>query len=161
MARRWNGWNTSATNSTLADQEQRDARRNSRIGVDGGGTLGTLFTRAGHQVGFSYSRSEKKLQKLARSKVVSAFSTAPSEELFGVFDARRRKIRPSMVYCGDDERAKDVAARLIRHVGFDPVDAGPLCMARHVEPFTMLIGQLAYQGDRGPQLAYRFEWSER
>jgi predicted dinucleotide-binding enzyme len=41
--------------------------------------------------------------------------------------------------------------------GFDPVDAGPLRMARYLEPFTMLIAQLAYEGDGGPELAYRFE----
>jgi predicted dinucleotide-binding enzyme len=61
------------------------------------------------------------------------------------------------VYCGDDPPAKEVAARLIRDVGFDPVDAGPLRIARYIEPFTLLIAQLAYEGDGGPELAYRFE----
>ena len=79
--------------------------------------------------------------------------------LFDVFEAQaRRRSRPSLVYCGDDKHAKDVAARLIRDVGFDPVDAGPLRMARYLEPFTLLIAQLAYEGERGPELAYRFEW---
>ena len=32
-----------------------------------------------------------------------------------------------------------------------------LRMARHIEPFTMLIAQLAYEGKGGPRLAYRFE----
>src|SRR6266700_4229780 len=50
-----------------------------------------------------------------------------------------------------------VAAGLIRDVGFEPVDAGPLRMARYMEPFTLLIAQLAYEGTRGPELAYRFE----
>jgi predicted dinucleotide-binding enzyme len=48
-------------------------------------------------------------------------------------------------------------AGLIRDVGFDPVDAGPLQAARYIEPFTLLVGQLAYEGDDGPELAYRFE----
>ena len=61
--------------------------------------------------------------------------------------------------CGDDERAKEVAAQLIRDVGFDPVDAGPLRIARYTEPFALLMGQLAYEGDGGPELAYRFERS--
>jgi predicted dinucleotide-binding enzyme len=210
-----------------------------RIGVLGsgliGGKLGTLFARAGHDVVFSYSRSERKLQKLAReargtaragtpraaatasdvvllavhwsriddvlkqagdlsgkvivtcslpmnkddtalvvahtssgaealakrlprARVVSAFGTIPSEVLFGVFRRRRRGVRPSLLYAGDDARAKRVAARLIRDIGFDPVDAGPLQMARYLEPFTLLIARLAYQGRRGPELAYRFEW---
>jgi hypothetical protein len=47
---------------------------------------------------------------------------------------------------------------LIRDVGFEPLDGGPLRMARYTEPFTLLVAQLAYEGDRGPELAYRFEW---
>ena len=65
--------------------------------------------------------------------------------------------RPSLVYCGDDEDGKAVAAELIRDVGFDPVDAGPLRIARYTEPFALLVGQLAYEGSGGPELAYRFE----
>ena len=212
-----------------------------RIGILGsglmGGKLGTLFVRAGHEVFFSYSRSEKKLRKLARdagnnsragspadavrdadavllavhwsrvddvlrqtgdlagkiiitcslpmneddtalviahkssgaeelarklpeARIVSAFGTVPSEVLFSVFARRKRKNRPSLVYSGDDAKAKSVAATLIRDVGFEPVDAGPLRIARYSEPFTLLVAQLAYEGDRGPALAYRFEWSD-
>ena len=81
----------------------------------------------------------------------------PSEVLFAVFEARDKAPRPSLVYCGDDADAKAVAAVLIRDVGFDPVDAGPLRVARYTEPFTLLVAQLAYEGDEGPALAYRFE----
>jgi predicted dinucleotide-binding enzyme len=76
---------------------------------------------------------------------------------FAVYEGRRNAKRPSLVYCGDDRKSKNVAAKLIRDVGFDPVDAGPLRMARHAEPFTMLIAQLAYEVKGGPELAYRFE----
>ncbi len=61
------------------------------------------------------------------------------------------------MYCGDDPKSKKIAAELIRDVGFDPVDGGPLRMARYTEPFTLLIAQLAYEGKGGPRLAYRFE----
>jgi len=213
-----------------------------RIGILGsglmGGKLGTLFARAGHEVVFSYARSEQKLKRLARdagkraragtpadaardsdvlllavhwtrvddvlkqagslrrkvvvscslpmnasdtalvvahtssgaevlakrlrgARFVSAFGTVPSEVLFDVFEGRRRAKRHSLLYCGDDPRAKDTAARLIRDVGFEPLDAGPLRVARYTEPFTLLIAQLAYQGVRGPRLAYRFEWMGR
>ena len=195
-----------------------------RVGILGSGLmgskLGTLFARAGHQVVFSYSRSSKKLDKIAqeagtnaragtpqeaardadalllavhwskvvvscslpmnaddtdlvvgrtssgaeelarkvpRARIIAAFGTVPSEVLFGVFEARNRAPRPSLVYCGDDAEAKEVAAALIRDVGFDPVDAGPLRVARYAEPFALLAGQLAYEGDGGPELAYRFE----
>src|SRR6202521_5575512 len=155
-----------------------------RIGILGsglmGGKLGTIWARAGHEVVFSYARSEQKLKRLAReaqgiaragtpgdaareadalllavhwsrvddvlkragdlsgkvivtcslpmnandtalviahtssgaealakriptAHIVSAFGTVPSEVLFGVFDARRKKKRPSLLYCGDDQ----------------------------------------------------------
>jgi hypothetical protein len=209
-----------------------------KIGILGSGLmgakLGTIFARAGHEVVFSYARSDAKLQKLAReargkaragtpaeaadgadalllavhwlrvpdvlkqagdlsgkvvvsctlgmneentdlvvahtssaaeelakmipkARVVSAFNTVPSEVLFGVFEARRRGDRPSLVYCGDDRRAKNVAVELIRDVGFEPVDGGPLRIARYTEPFALLVAQLAYEGKGGPELAYRFE----
>ena len=61
------------------------------------------------------------------------------------------------MYCGDHQRAKNVAATLVRDVGFEPVDAGPLRIARYMEPFTLLVAQLAYETVRGPELGYRFE----
>jgi len=103
------------------------------------------------------SGAEELAKKVPKARVVSAFGTVPSEVLFGVFAARKKAKRPSLVYCGDDARSKKTAATLIRDVGFDPVDAGPLRIARYTEPFTLLIAQLAYEGDAGPELAYRFE----
>jgi predicted dinucleotide-binding enzyme len=108
-------------------------------------------------VAHTRSGAEAIARKIPKAKIVSAFGTVPSEVLFGVFGARRRTRRPSLVYCGDDTRAKRVAARLIRDVGFDPVDAGPLANARYAEPFTLLIAYLAYEGSGGPGIAYRFE----
>src|SRR5207247_1036122 len=210
-----------------------------RIGILGsglmGGKLGTIFARAGHEVVFSYARSEEKLKRLAReakgkarhgtpreaaqeagtvllavhwsrmddvlrqagdlsgkvvvtcslpmndddtelvvahtssgaeelarkvpkARVVAAFNTVPSEVLFGVYEAKRKATRPSLVYCGDDESGKAVAAELIRDVGFDPLDVGPLRIARYTEPLALLVAELAYEGEGGPELAYRFEW---
>jgi len=104
------------------------------------------------------SGAEELAKRNPRAHVVLAFNTVPSEVLLDVFDARNKDPRPSLAYCGDSERAKTVAAELIRDVGFDPVDAGPLKIARYMEPFTLLIAQLAYEGEKGPELAYRFEW---
>ncbi len=103
------------------------------------------------------SGAEKLARKVPKARVVSAFNTVPSEVLFGVYEARRKKARPSLVYCGDDESGKTVAAELIRDAGFDPVDAGPLHVARYTEPFALLVAQLAYEGEGSPELAYRFE----
>lgn len=210
-----------------------------RIGILGSGLmgskLGTIFARAGHEVVFSYARSEQKLKKLAReagesaragtpreavqdagvvllaihwsrlddvleqagdlkskvviscslpmndantelvvahtssgaeelakkvpgAHVVSAFNTVPSEVLFGTYEVRRKSRKPSLIYCGDHRRSKEVAATLIADAGFDPLDAGPLRLARYSEPFALLVAELAYEGKQGPEMAYRFEW---
>jgi predicted dinucleotide-binding enzyme len=47
--------------------------------------------------------------------------------------------------------AKRVAATLIRDVGFDPVEAGALRIARYPEPFALLMGELAYERESGPR----------
>ncbi len=103
------------------------------------------------------SGAEALAKKVPKARIVSAFNTVPSEVLFGVFEARRKASRPSLVYCGDDASAKRTAAQLIRDVGFEPVDAGPLRVARYTEPFALLVAQLAYEGRGGPELAYWFE----
>ena len=106
------------------------------------------------------SGSEKLAKKVPKAHVVSAFNTVPSEVLFSVFESKGSGTRPSVVYCGDNAKAKKAAAQLIADVGFEPIDAGPLRIARYSEPFTLLVAQLAYEGDRGPAMAYRFEWFE-
>src|SRR5437667_11957222 len=103
------------------------------------------------------SGAEEPAKKVPKARVVSAFNTAPSEVFFGVFEARRKAKKPSLVYCGDDASSKKIATGLIRDVGFEAVDAGPLRIARYTEPFALLVAQLAYEGDGGPELAYRFE----
>jgi predicted dinucleotide-binding enzyme len=108
-------------------------------------------------VAHTSSGAEELARRARGAAIVSAFCSVPSEALFAVFEARDRSSRPSLVYCGDDAESKTIAARLIRDAGFDPVDAGPLRIARYIEPFTMLIGRLAYDGGNGPALTYHFE----
>ena len=107
------------------------------------------------------SGAEELAKMIPKARIVSAFNTVPSEVLFGVHEARRKASRPSLVYCGDDKRSKAVAAELIRDVGFEPVDAGPLRIARYTEPFALLVAQLAYKRKGSPELAYRFEHLEK
>jgi predicted dinucleotide-binding enzyme len=103
------------------------------------------------------SGAETLAKKAPNARIVCAFNTIPSEVLFGVFAARHQPDKPSLVFCGDDATSKELAATLIRDIGFDPLDAGPLRMARYTEPFALLVAELAYEGEGGPELAYRFE----
>jgi 8-hydroxy-5-deazaflavin:NADPH oxidoreductase len=107
-------------------------------------------------IGHADSGAEALARKAADARLVSAFHTVPSEVLFAVYARREGPSRPSLIYSGDDAGAKETAAGLIRDAGFEPVDAGPLRIARYSEPFALLMAQLAYGGG-DPSLAYRFE----
>jgi 8-hydroxy-5-deazaflavin:NADPH oxidoreductase len=115
---------------------------------------------SGLAIGHTTSGSEELAKKIPEARIVSAFNTLPSEVLFSVFAGDAGDAKPDVVYCSDDARAKEVAAQLIRDAGFEPIDAGPLRISRYTEPFALLMGHLAYEGDRGPAVAYRFQWFE-
>lgn len=108
-------------------------------------------------IGTTTSGAEELARKVPSAKVVCAFNTVPGEVLFGVVEARSKKPQANLVYCGDDQSAKDVAAKLIDDAGFDAVDVGPLRIARYTEPFALLVGEIAYNGRGGPEIADRFE----
>jgi 8-hydroxy-5-deazaflavin:NADPH oxidoreductase len=108
-------------------------------------------------LGHTTSGAEELAKKVPGAEVVSAFNNIPSEVLIGVFAARGNATPPSMLYCGDKQAGKKIAATLIRDVSFDPIDLGPLRSARYTEPLAMIIAHLAYEGTDGPELAYRFE----
>ena len=90
-------------------------------------------------LGHTSSGAEELAKTLPGAKVVSAFGTVPSEVFFHAYEARRRPTRPSMAYCGDDDGTKQVATTRISGIGVQPVDAGPLRIARYMEPFALLI----------------------
>jgi predicted dinucleotide-binding enzyme len=48
-----------------------------------GGKLGTLFARAGHEVVFSYARSQAKLKRLARIAGGNALAGTPAQAARG------------------------------------------------------------------------------
>ena len=108
-------------------------------------------------IGHTRSGAEELQIEIPKACIVAAFNTVPSEVLFSVYEAKRKARRPSLVYCGDDPSGQKVAVELMRDAGFDAVDAGPLRFARYIEPFALLIAELAYEGSRGPALAYVFE----
>ena len=109
-------------------------------------------------IGHQTSGAEELARRLPSARVVAAFNTIPSEiihpELLRA--AAERGEEPQVLICGDDDAAKDVAATLAGDAGFIPVDAGPLRVSRWMEPFGLLVGQLAYTQDLGPALGYRF-----
>jgi hypothetical protein len=63
-------------------------------------------------------------------------------------------IRPVMFVAGDDELKKPTVLRLIAKLGFEAVDAGPLRIARLLEPYGMLWIDQALNRGRGPSFAF-------
>jgi predicted dinucleotide-binding enzyme len=102
------------------------------------------------------SGAEELARRLPTARVVAAFNTVPSELIRPPLLDVPATERPDVLICGDDRRANDVAATLARDAGFTPVDAGALRVSRWVEPFGLVVAQLAYAQERGPALGYRF-----
>ena len=46
-----------------------------------------------------------------------------------------------MPIAGDDASANEVASRLVREIGFEPVVIGPLAMGKYLMPGTPLAGE--------------------
>ena len=105
-------------------------------------------------VGHRTSGAEIVARRARGAFVVKAFNTTPSELLRAGVDMLPE--RPAAFYCGDDGRAKRVTARLIRQLGFEPVDCGALKSARYLEPLAMLVGELAYNQGKRPEVGLRF-----
>ncbi|MBI5847088.1 MAG: NADPH-dependent F420 reductase [Nitrospirae bacterium] len=107
---------------------------------------------SGLELGYTSSAAEEIAGMVPGAKVVKAFNTAFAqvyEEKSRLFGSRMA----SMLYCGDDAGAKTVVAKLIRDVGFDPIDCGPLTAARLLEPVAMLIISLGYGMKMGTNMA--------
>lgn len=103
-------------------------------------------------IGHTSSGAEE-LARRSGANVVAMFNTITSELLRD--DAEVARMRPDVVYCGDSKSAKATAAQLARDAGFNPIDAGGLRIARYLEPFGLLVAQLAYEQELGETLGYR------
>jgi len=105
-------------------------------------------------VGHRTSGAEIIARRARGAHVVKAFNTTPAELLRAGVDVLPEK--PAACYCGDEAGAKRVTARLIRQLGFEPVDCGALMNARYLEPLAMLVGELAYNQGKRPEVGLRF-----
>ena len=84
------------------------------------------------------------------ARVVKAFNTVGFE---GMADPTFPEADATMFVAGDDPEAKRTARRLARDLGFDPVDAGDLAAATHLEALARLWVHLSRT--HGRQIAFR------
>jgi predicted dinucleotide-binding enzyme len=75
---------------------------------------------------------------LPGARIVRAFNAVGADRMA---EAHRDPGRIGMPIAGDDEEALEVASRLIREIGFEPVRVGGLAMGRYLMPGTPLAGE--------------------
>ena len=106
---------------------------------------------SGLAIGHTTSAAEEVARRAAGARVVKGFNTTGAENMkspqFG-------SNRAAMFICGDDAAAKTVVSGLGRDAGFEMVDAGPLSIARLLEPLAMLWIHLAFGQKMGTGFAF-------
>jgi len=86
------------------------------------------------------------------ARVVKAFNTTGASNMANA-DYGDEKL--AMFYCGDDDGAKAIVHDLVAELGFDPVDSGPLYIARYLEPMAMLWIDRAILQGKGMDFGFR------
>jgi 8-hydroxy-5-deazaflavin:NADPH oxidoreductase len=106
---------------------------------------------SGLLLGTNTSGAEEVARRVPGAKVVEVLF--PFAEQLHSGSLTFGEIRPSQWLCGDDADAKNIVATLISELGLDPIDAGPITSARYLEPYGMLMIQLAYKQGLGSNIA--------
>jgi hypothetical protein len=86
------------------------------------------------------------------AKVVKAFNTVGDAVMADPWFGGQKA---SMFYCGDDAEAKRLVSGLTAELDMEPVDAGPLRNACHLESLAMLYIHLAIFGGWGAQCGFK------
>lgn len=109
----------------------------------------------GHVRDPEQSAAERLAATLRGGRVVKAFNTTGSANMA---DPTGYDPVPVMWLAGDDVDACDVAADLVRAIGFEPVVAGGLAAARDLEHLAALWIRLAYPLGHGPDFVLTQQW---
>lgn len=115
-----------------------------KVVIDCMNPLGMVDGALGLMVGHTTSGAEMVQGWLPGARVVQTLNQVGAEIM-----ARNDHLphRPVQFVAGEDQAAKDVAAGLLRDLGFEPLDAGGLAKARLLEPFALVwINQAILRG---------------
>src|ERR1041385_4185660 len=102
-------------------------------------------------LGFSDSAGETVARLASGAKVVKAFNTTGANNMANSKYAAGKIMMPVR---GDDAAAKKTVMGFAADLGFEPVDAGPLAMSRHLEPMAMTWIKLAYAQGMGREFGF-------
>lgn len=103
-------------------------------------------------LGFTTSGAEELQRKLPGAHVVKAFNTVFAEHMD---TGRLGEDALTAFVASDSPEAKAEVSALAKQIGFDPVDAGPLQNARHLEPLGYLCIQLGYVIEMGTKIGVK------
>lgn len=110
---------------------------------------------SGLSIGFTTSAAEEIQKLVPGSLVVKAFNTVFAD----VFKSQNPVIKGNIIsvfIAGDDSEAKNKVSELVRKMGFDAVDTGPLKSARNLEPLALLNVGLGYGQGYGTMVGFSF-----
>lgn len=107
---------------------------------------------SGLEVGLTTSAAEQVAGWATGARVAKIFNTTGSNNME---NSRYPEGAATMFYCSDDAEAKKVAHQLAADLGFEPIDAGGLAVARLLEPYAMLWIHLAIRQGMGREFAFR------
>lgn len=104
-------------------------------------------------VGFTTSGAEELQKALPKSKVVKAFNTVFAQHM----DSGKLNGQTLTAFASsDDEAARNKVLELLRAIGFDAVNAGPLSNARHLEALGYMNIQLGYVLGNGAMTGFKY-----
>lgn len=111
---------------------------------------------AGLELGTTTSGGETVALWADGARVVKAFNTVGFSIMSNprFVSASGVERGAALFYCGDDIAAKQIVRQLAEELGFQPHDAGPLRMARQLEPFALLWISLALVQGYGREIAF-------
>ncbi len=104
------------------------------------------------EIGLTTSGAETVSSWVPGARVVLAFN-GPGLEVLD--NPQFGSERATMFICGDDAQAKRDVTQLANDLGFDVCDTGSLCMARYVEPMTMVWIDMSRNQKRGTDFAFK------
>lgn len=106
-------------------------------------------------LGFTTSAGEEIAKLIPEAFVIKAFNTVFAQ-VYASHNAKIKGNTISVFYAGDDMASKLRVAELIKKMGFDAVDAGPLKAARNLEPMALLNISLGYGLGHGTSIGFSF-----
>jgi predicted dinucleotide-binding enzyme len=106
-----------------------------------------------HGLGSAQSGSEFLQKLLPETRVVKAFSIYGFEN-FEDSSYPAANVRPVMMFCGADARAKKTVSGLIEQLGWQPLDVGGLEQALHLEHMTLLWVRMVRMNRQSPHLVW-------